>query len=242
MKSFYTLLQALFARLRPVNYLASSLLCAGLLCFSPGSWAGDAPSVSNVSSVTTASSSPTSAASVETAKSGTDNKEQKTPDKNPPSKGAPFLVQVMVFGVTLLVLLVSLAVVKSSLRRGKWSLAHALSEEVTLTAEGAASKASVPNGSTPAATPAVQGGDTATPKTETTQMVGSASRLIAFLGMLVILAFFVGVGLWLLWELLSKGVVPTDLDRLLNFFAGGATLFVPYLANQFKAMLGNLTK
>lgn len=155
---------------------------------------------------------------VEGAASGVPNTVMANPN------AAPIWVQVVIFGVVILILLVSLIAVKDSLRGDQWSLAHALSEETLIT-------------TTTRATP-----DASPSSISNTQMIGSASRLIAFLGMLVILSFFVGVGLWLLWQLLSSGKVPANLELLLNFFAGGAMLFVPYLANQFKAMLGNVTK
>lgn len=127
-------------------------------------------------------------------------------------------VQVMVFVPVIGFLLLSLSAVKSSLKSSDWTLAHALSEEseqITSTTDG---------------------------KTTQTVMVGSASRLIAFMGMLVIMAFFIGVGLWLLWRLLASGSVPPDLDKLLNFFYGGLVLFAPYLANQIKGALTTFGK
>ena len=137
------------------------------------------------------------------------------------SAPAPTWVYIMVFVLVVAFLLISLLSVKGSLKDGGWSLAHALSEEM----DGSA----VPN---PAVEPAAAG----------TVMVGSASRLIAFIGMLVILAFFIGIGLWMLWKLLSTGCVPSDLDKLTSYFYGGAMLFAPYMANQFKAALSAISK
>ena len=140
----------------------------------------------------------------------------------------PDWVQIMVFALVVGFLLVSLLAVKRSLKDGGWSLAHALSEDIEPT-QGVGDAGAV----IPANGQVLAGG---------TVMVGSASRLIAFMGMLVILAFFIGVGLWLLWELLSTGCVPGELDKLTSYFYGGAMLFAPYMANQFKAALSAIVK
>lgn len=61
---------------------------------------------------------------------------------------------------------------------------------------------------------------------------GSSSRLIAFMGMVVILALFLGVGLVSLW-LFGTGQ-PINLDPFQNYFLAGAGLFVPYVFNQLR--------
>lgn len=136
---------------------------------------------------------------------------------------APTWVVVLVFGTVLGFLLISLSAVRRSLANDPdWKLAHALSEELD----------------TPPPTPPASGATGVTPPVAPV-LVGSSSRLIAFMGMLVIMAFFTGVGLWLLWSLLRTGQVP-DMDRLVNFFYGGAMLFAPYMVNQLRAALGSL--
>lgn len=110
-------------------------------------------------------------------------------------------------------LLIAFAGVRRSLTEGQWKLSEALSEDIEL--------------------PPQKAGD---PPTKL--MVGSSSRLIAFMGMLVIMALVMGAGIWLLWMLFTTRAVPTGLDNLLNYFVGTATLFVPYLANQLRAAIG----
>lgn len=138
---------------------------------------------------------------------------------------APTWVVVLVFGAVLGFLLISLSAVRRSLANDPdWKLAHALSEELD---------------TPPPPTPPAAGATGVTPPVAPV-LVGSSSRLIAFMGMLVIMAFFTGVGLWLLWSLLRTGRVPADMERLVNFFYGGAMLFAPYMVNQLRAALGSL--
>lgn len=146
--------------------------------------------------------------------------------------------EFVAFAAALGFLLVSLGWVKKSLNSGGWSLVHALSEEVD------SPKCSQPAPTAPAVgaapVPAVPTGGFIAP--DGTALVGSTSRLIAFMGMLVIMAFVIGVGLWLLWSLFSTNTVPSNLDKLTNFFYGSAMLFAPYAANQIKAALSAITK
>ena len=65
------------------------------------------------------------------------------------------------------------------------------------------------------------------------EMVASSSRLIALLGLVVILSIYLGVGYHLLWRLFTTGDVP-DLTNLTSFLYGGAVIFAPYLVNQLK--------
>ena len=95
---------------------------------------------------------------------------------------------------------------------GQWRLADALSEADTIGTNGAA----------------------AAPR-----LVASSSRLIAFLGLIVMLILFLGFGSIGVLHLLRTGQVP-DLDKIAGYFVGGATLFLPYLANQAKEAVSAL--
>jgi hypothetical protein len=66
-------------------------------------------------------------------------------------------------------------------------------------------------------------------------MVASASRLIALLGLLGILATTLGIGYAILWRSFVYGTAP-DLTVVRNFLLASAILFVPYVANQVCAI------
>lgn len=70
-----------------------------------------------------------------------------------------------------------------------------------------------------------------------TLLTASASRLIAILGLIVILSLYIGMGLLTLRAFALGGAVPSVVDTMLKFLVGGAGLFVPYLANQVRAGL-----
>ena len=66
-------------------------------------------------------------------------------------------------------------------------------------------------------------------------MVASSSRLIAFLGLSVILCLYVGFGYVYLWDRFFRPDATLDAKNLLAFLFGGATMFAPYLANQLSS-------
>lgn len=70
-------------------------------------------------------------------------------------------------------------------------------------------------------------------KPEDILMLGSTSRLIAFVGLLGILCLAVGVGYSVVFSILINGQAP-DLKQASWFLAAMASLFAPYLANQVK--------
>ena len=92
----------------------------------------------------------------------------------------------------------------------QWSLADALSEEAQIGEAGALK----------------------------TVMVGSTSRLIAFLGMIGILGLFLGFGAFVLWGVAETGRLPEQCDQFGKFLLGGCTLFAPYMVNKFSAAVG----
>ena len=88
-----------------------------------------------------------------------------------------------------------------------WSLADALSEEASLADAGVGK----------------------------TVLVGSTSRLIAFLGMVAILGLFLGFGVFVLWGVAETGHAPDNSDEFSKYLLGGVTLFAPYIVNKFAA-------
>lgn len=96
----------------------------------------------------------------------------------------------------------------------RWSLRDALSEEVDFTR---------PDGS------------------KETLMIASSSRLIAFLGLIVLLALFLAVGSVIIVQLSATGTVA-DLTSVEHYFLAGLALFVPYGFNQISSAFASLGK
>lgn len=89
-----------------------------------------------------------------------------------------------------------------------WSLADALSEEADLT-DGGVSR---------------------------TVLAASASRTIAFMGMLGILMLFLGFGAFALWGVAETGQMPRESGDFGKYLLGGMTLFAPYVVNKFSSV------
>jgi hypothetical protein len=66
----------------------------------------------------------------------------------------------------------------------------------------------------------------------------SSSRLIAFIGMLVIVTVILGIGYSSLWVFLTTGTFPA-LSGVTTFLVACAGLFTPYLANQIGTAIGS---
>src|SRR5262245_2186198 len=64
-------------------------------------------------------------------------------------------------------------------------------------------------------------------------MVGSASRLFAMLGTLVLTVVMLGIGYAMIWSLFTRGTIPA-LEGIGPYLMGGAALFAPYAFNQLK--------
>lgn len=64
----------------------------------------------------------------------------------------------------------------------------------------------------------------------------SSSRLIALLGMIVIMGIFLGMGDVIIWSLATSGKLP-DLEKAKDFLYAGAALFAPYLISQTREAL-----
>lgn len=108
----------------------------------------------------------------------------------------------------LVVLVVTLSIATV---RGNWSLAAALSEESSSQPKDILDKKSV-------------------------ILVPSASRLIAVGGMVVIIALILEMGSAIAWNLFVCGKAP-DLTGIRGFIIAMSGIFVPYIANQVRAMV-----
>ncbi|WP_243312584.1 hypothetical protein [Fundidesulfovibrio agrisoli] len=103
-------------------------------------------------------------------------------------------------------------------RDQNWSLAKALSETETVENSDASDPSKI---------------------VKSTQTIPSTSRLIAMLGMMVIVVLFLGIGITIIWNLGSTGSMP-KLTDLTTFLYGGASLFAPYAINKFSEAFKSL--
>ncbi len=152
--------------------------------------------------------------------------EQKKLDKSwsPPT---PFFVY-LVIGGTVLIGLAILLVIRNALSDTKFSLADVLSEEANITSLEADGSGGFKPRLDAAGNPVM-----------ITELRGSSSRVIAFVGMVVILLMFMGFGIFYMYAFAEKGAMP-DSQYVINFLLGGAMLFAPYGANQFSALFEKL--
>lgn len=148
-----------------------------------------------------------------------------------------FLVY-LVFFIVIFGTLLSILVIRKSLPK-EWSLADALSEDVELSAttEVKESKNGV---DTVTKTPLYDGDGKPFLVTE---MKASSSRLIALIGMLVILFMYIGFGSLLLLDFGKNNKIsnPDALSEIIKFLVAGMTLFAPYLVNKFASLFQGLT-
>lgn len=134
----------------------------------------------------------------------------------------------LVIGVMLFGGLIGLFFIKSALSNSKWSLADALSEE--------ASTASLENDGNGCFKPRLSADGKPIMITE---LRASSSRMIALVGMMLILLMFLGFGIFAMYLFAKTGVMPNT-DDAVNFLAAGMTLFAPYLVNQFASLFEKL--
>lgn len=77
----------------------------------------------------------------------------------------------------------------------------------------------------------VEQNDLQTPGRTVMAPMPSSSRLIAFLGMIVLLATFLAFGTSMIWGLGKTGTVP-DMEHAQGFLLAGMSMFAPYLISQ----------
>jgi hypothetical protein len=65
------------------------------------------------------------------------------------------------------------------------------------------------------------------------RLVGSASRLIAAFGLMVLAVMILGIGYGIMWNLFTAGKIP-NLNGIGPYLLGGSALFAPYAFNQIK--------
>ncbi|MGA1841054.1 MAG: hypothetical protein ACMUIU_10555 [bacterium] len=120
--------------------------------------------------------------------------------------------------------LLALILVRNALSNSKWSLADALSEEAEITEMETPAGATKPI-SDPSQTPVM-----------VTELRASSSRLVAFMGMIVILLMFIGFGMFALYSFAVTGNMPASIDKVVHYLLAGLTLFAPYAVNKFSSV------
>lgn len=141
-----------------------------------------------------------------------------------------WFVYLVIF-VVLVGSLATLLIIRSALGKTKWSLSDALSEEVEITAsesDGNGNSKPIMLKSDPDKTLSI------------TEMRASASRMIAMMGMVIILLMFLGFGAFALFSFATTGIMPASIDKVVNFLMAGLTLFAPYVVNKFSAVFEGL--
>lgn len=154
------------------------------------------------------------------------------PTPCPDRKGPEPWFLYMVLMVVLFGILFCLGAVKVALDKHKtWSLADALSEEADVTPEGAAPQAGAAAGVPPV--------PPATTMVVTT-LHASSSRLIAFLGSIVILFLFLGFGMVMIYDFATTGALPSSASSVKDYLLTGLTLFAPYAVNKVSSLFEGL--
>jgi hypothetical protein len=125
-----------------------------------------------------------------------------------------------VVAVILLGSLLALALIRAAVIGSTWSLADALSEEVEVTQMVEEKSGAI----------------TTTKPVTITKMCASTSRLIALMGMVVILLMFLGFGALGLYSFGMIGELPDSIEQVIHFLLAGLALFAPYVVNKFSTM------
>jgi hypothetical protein len=125
----------------------------------------------------------------------------------------------------------------------KWSLADALSEEYDITEMKQTLDATGKPLLDAAGKPVLEVvHDTATGKPQLmTEMRASSSRVIALMGMIVILLMFIGFGIFAIHGFAKTGCMPESTQKVIDFLYAGVVLFAPYAINKFSKVFESLS-
>lgn len=145
---------------------------------------------------------------------------------------------VAVPAVTLVAAMMTLLSIRTALLKSNWSLADALSEETQVSYH-------VETTTRDAAGVQVTVRDVAKDKdgkpVTITELRASSSRVIALMGMMVIVFLFTGFGIFAMFSFGVTGALPDSLETVIKFLASGMTLFAPYVVNKFASLFSGLT-
>ena len=142
-------------------------------------------------------------------------------------------VALIVLGVLLAVVL-SLNQIAQLLKSSRWSLANALSEVIELKVPLDAAWTASQGDLQASLESRPQGAVSSAAETPTLLRVlePSSSRLIALVGMVVILLMYVGFGLFALYTFGLTCQMPSSTGSVTSFLYSGMALFAPYVANK----------
>ena len=148
-------------------------------------------------------------------------------DASPPAPNPLFVYAVI--AAVLVGTLIALAATKSALARTNWSLGDALSEEAEVTFSEKVDGVLTPRL------------DDNMKPIMVTELCASSSRLIAFVGLIAILAIFVGCGVFVLYFFAMGKGLPEGLDQVYKFMLAGMSMFAPYVVNKFSSLFEWIT-
>jgi GH24 family phage-related lysozyme (muramidase) len=142
-------------------------------------------------------------------------------------------VALIVLGVLLAVVL-CLNQIAQLLKSSRWSLANALSEVIELKVPLDAAWTASQGDLQASLESRPQGAVSSAAETPTLLRVlePSSSRLIALVGMVVILLMYVGFGLFALYTFGLTCQMPSSTGSVTSFLYSGMALFAPYVANK----------
>ena len=129
-----------------------------------------------------------------------------------------------IYLVILMVLIgsfISILIIRTSLSNTTWSLSNALSEGIQLTEIGEDGKPIMDESNKPLMV---------------TKLYASSSRMVAFMGMIVILLMFLAFGSFALFAFAKTGEMPSSIDQIVKFLLAGLSLFAPYAVNKFSKL------
>lgn len=146
------------------------------------------------------------------------------------STGAPPWFAYLIIFLVVIGAIVSILLIRRAAANSKWSLTDALSEEVTVTAMTSDGS----GGQKPLL-------DSAGAPMSVTVLCASSSRLIALMGLMVIMLMFLGFGTFALYRFAATGAMPSGINDVVKFLVAGLTMFAPYLVNKFASIFESLT-
>ena len=134
-----------------------------------------------------------------------------------------WLIYIIIISIILVPLFTILFLIRA-LSGSVWTMADALSEEVDITLTKKENGVEIPQY------------DSSGKPIMVTELRASSSRLVALMGMIVILMMFIGFGVFALFSFAKIGEVPNSTNDALKYLTGGLTLFAPYVVNKFSSM------
>lgn len=138
---------------------------------------------------------------------------------------ADWFIYLIIIAV-LLGSLVSILLIRAALSTNGWSLSDALSEEIDITEKDDSGKPVM---------------DASNKPLIVRKLCPSSSRMVALMGMIVILFMFLAFGSFPLFYFAKTGEMPSSLDDVVKFLVAGLTLFAPYAVNKFSSFFEGLT-